>query len=47
MRKLEIDYDFIDKIYESEGKYKIKRFMMEDFLIFDYKYFLILANHYM
>ena len=24
MRKLEIDYDFIDKIYESEGKYKIK-----------------------
>lgn len=30
MRKLEIDYDFIDKIYESEGKYKIKRFMMEN-----------------
>ena len=30
MRKLEIEYDFIDKIYESEGKYKIKRFMMEN-----------------
>lgn len=24
MKKLEINYDFIDKIYESEGKYKIK-----------------------
>lgn len=27
MKKLEINYDFIDKIYESEGKYKIKRFI--------------------
>ena len=27
MRKLEIDYDFIDKIYESEGKYKLKRYI--------------------
>ena len=27
MKKLEINYDFIDKIYESEGKYKVKRFI--------------------
>lgn len=27
MKKLEINYDFIDKINESEGKYKIKRFI--------------------
>lgn len=27
MRKLEIDYDFIDKIDESKGKYKLKRYL--------------------
>lgn len=27
MKKIEINYDFIDKINESEGKYKIKRFI--------------------
>lgn len=27
MKKLEINYDFIDKINESEGKYKVKRFI--------------------
>lgn len=30
MRKLEIDYDFIDKIYESEGKYKLKRYIKDN-----------------
>ena len=30
MRKLEIEYDFIDKIYESEGKYKIKRYIKQN-----------------
>lgn len=30
MRKLEIDYDFIDKISESEGKYKVRRYLKDN-----------------
>ena len=36
MKKLEINYDFIDKINESEGKYKLKRLVKE----FPYNLFL-------